>query len=365
MVLAVRWIAGLTALIVLIQAMLIGQSLFLADPGKQVLHGWLGNVSYLAAIVLFVNAVKGISALQALYPEIQFVHCNDRGALLAGELADADIYMGWLNRELFLAAPRLKWIQSPSSGVNYYLDVPEIVTGEVLLTSASGTHAAGVADSTVGMILAITRGLQAAAVDQANKVWNPGAIRPKLKELTGSTVGIIGLGAIGRAFAQRIKAFDTRVIAVDLNPNAASPHVDRVQGLDKLDDLLAESDYVVVLVPYTAQTSNMIGAAQLAKMKPDALLVPMSRGGIVDQNALIAALKAGTIGGVSSDVFCPEPLPADSELWTLPNSFIAPHIAGGTQFEGKYVLEIFTENLGRLLRNQLPLRNQVNKQAGF
>lgn len=308
---------------------------------------------------------KGIPALQAQYPDITFVHCPDRGEKLAGELTDADIYMGWINRELFLGAPKLKWIQSPSSGVNYYLDIPEIVDGDVLLTSASGTHAAGVADSTVGMILAITRGIRPAIIDQVSKTWNPVAIRPTLIELTGSTVGIVGLGQIGRAFAQRIKAFDTRVIAVDLNPNATSPHVDQVQGLDKLDDLMAESDIVVVLVPFTAQTQNMIGAAQLAKMKPHALLVPMSRGGIVQQDALVDALKAGQLGGAALDVFSPEPLPQDSELWTLPNVLVAPHIAGGTQLEGQKILEIFTENLERFRNNQTPLRNQVNKQAGF
>ncbi len=308
---------------------------------------------------------KGIPALQSAYPDITFIHCPDRGEQLAKELADADIYMGWLNRDLFLAAPNLKWIQSPSSGVNYYLDIPELVEGDVLLTSASGTHAAGVADSTMAMILAITRGIFPSVRDQANKVWNPGPIRATLMELTGSTVGIVGLGAIGRAFAQRVKAFDTRVIAVDLNPFAMSPHVDRVQGLDKLDDLLAESDFVVILVPFTAQTEKMIGAAQLAKMKPSALLVPMSRGGIVDQDALIAALKNKQIAGAALDVFSPEPLPVDSELWTLPNVLIAPHIAGGTQLEGKYILEIFSENLGRILRNESPLRNLVNKQAGF
>jgi phosphoglycerate dehydrogenase-like enzyme len=197
----------------------------------------------------------GIPSLQAQYPEINFVFCPDRGERLAGELADADIYMGWLNRELFLGAPKLQWIQSPSSGVNYYLDIPELVASEVLLTSASGTHGACVADSAMAMILAVTRGIVPSVLDQAKRVWNPAAIRPTLKELTGSTVGIIGLGAIGRAFAQRAKAFDTRVIAVDLNPNARSPHVDQVQGLEKLDDLLAESDYVVVLVPYTKTTT--------------------------------------------------------------------------------------------------------------
>lgn len=308
---------------------------------------------------------KGIPALQAQYPEIRFVHCPDRGETLASELTDADIYMGWLSRDHFLTAPKLRWIQSPSSGVNYYLDIPELVVGEVLLTSASGTHAAAVADSTMGMILALTRGIFPAVVDQVKKVWNPGPIRAKLSELTGSTVGIVGLGAIGRAFAQRVKAFDTRVIAVDLNPNAYSPHVDQVQGLDQLDDLMAESDFVVVLVPYTAQTHHMIGAAQLAKMKPTALLVPMSRGGIVDQDALVDALKQGQLAGAAMDVFHPEPLPVDSELWTLPNVLVAPHIAGGTQLEGRYILDIFTENLARFLRNELPLRNQVNKQAGF
>ena len=308
---------------------------------------------------------KGIPALQAQYPDIQFVHCNDRGAELARELADTDIYMGWLSRELYLAAPKLKWIQSPSSGVNMYLDIPEIAAGEVLLTSASGTHGAAVAESAMAMILAITRGIRPAILDQANKVWNPGNIRPKMVELTGSTMGIIGLGAIGRALAQRAKAFDMRVVAVDLNPAVTSPHVDQVWGLDELDNLLAEADYVVILVPFTPYTDGMFGAEQLAKMKPSALLVPMSRGGIVDQEALVNALKSGQIAGAALDVFRPEPLPQDSELWTLPNVLVAPHIAGGTQYEGKYVLEIFTENLGRFLRDERPFRNHVNKQAGF
>lgn len=308
---------------------------------------------------------KGLEALQAQYPDVQFVYCTDRGEELKREIADADCYMGWLNREVFQAATKLKWIQSPSSGVNFYLDIPEVVSSDVVLTSASGTHAAAVADSAMAMILAFTRGIRPAIIDQSNGVWNPAPIRRTLIELTGTTVGIIGLGQIGRAFAQRVKAFDTRVIAVDLNPNATSPHVDQVQGLDKLDDLLAESDFVVVLVPYTGQTKNMIGAAQLAKMKPTALLVPMSRGGIVDQDALIAALKSGQIAGAAMDVFTVEPLPADSELWTLPNVLVAAHIAGGTQYEGKYVLDIFTENMGRFVRGERPLRNQVDKVAGF
>lgn len=308
---------------------------------------------------------KGIPALQAQFPEHTFELCPDRGPQLLKDIADADIYVGWLNREVYLAGKKLQWIQSPSSGVNMFLDIPELRDGSVLLTSASGTHAGAVADSTMAMILAVTRGVAQAARDQVTKSWNPGPIRAKVVELTGLTMGIIGLGAIGRATAKRAKAFDMRVIAVDLNPNQHSPYVDEIWGLDQLDRLMGESDFVVVLVPFTAQTENMIGADQIAKMKPNALLVGMSRGGIIDQDALIEALKAGKIGGAALDVCKPEPLPADNPLWDAPNLLLAAHIAGGTQYEGKYILEIFTENLSRFLSDQRPLRNQVDKQAGF
>jgi phosphoglycerate dehydrogenase-like enzyme len=308
---------------------------------------------------------KGIPALQAQFPEHTFQHCNDRGAQLLKDIEDADIYVGWLNRDIYLAAKKLQWIQSPSSGVNMFLDIPELREGSVVLTSASGTHAAAVADSTMAMILAVTRGIFPAVRDQMTKTWNPAPIRAKMVELTGQTMGIIGLGAIGRATAKRAKAFDMRVIAVDLNPNQHSPYVDEIWGLDHLDHLMAESDYVVVLVPYTAQTDNMIGAEQIGKMKPSALMVGMSRGGIVDQDALLDALKAGKISGAALDVFKPEPLPADNPLWEQPNVLVAAHLAGGTQYEGKYILEILTENMGRFLAGQRPLRNQVDKQAGF
>jgi phosphoglycerate dehydrogenase-like enzyme len=308
---------------------------------------------------------KAIPALQAQYPEHTFALCPDRGPQLLQDIADADIYVGWLSREIFNAGKKLQWVQSPSSGVNMFLDIPELRDGPVLLTSASGTHAGGVADSTLAMILAVTRGIVPSVRDQMSKTWNPAEIRKGLVELTDSTMGIIGLGAIGRATAKRAKGFDMRVIAVDLNPNQQSPYVDEVWGLDQLNRLLAEADYVVVLVPYTAQTDNMIGAEQIAQMKPGALLVGMSRGGIIDQEAMIEALKAGKIAGAVLDVFKPEPLPADHALWDLPNVLIAPHIAGGTQFEGKHVLDIFTENLARFFAGQRPLRNQVDKQAGF
>lgn len=325
-------------------------------------------------ILIGVNPMgleKSIPALQAQYPSFEIAYCPDRGETLTQMIADTDIYMGWLDRNAFLAARQLKWIQSPSSGVNMFLDIPELAAGnatdlkEVLLTSASGTHAAAVAESAMAMILAETRGIRPAILDQASKAWNAPTIRAKMVELTGSTMLIVGLGAIGRALAQRAKGFDMRVIAVDLNPAATSPHVDAVYPLHQMGDVMGQADYVVVLVPFTPQTENMFGAAEIAKMKSNALLVGMSRGGIINQDALVAALKAGTLAGALLDVFKPEPLPAESELWTLPNVLVAPHIAGGTQYEGKYIMDIFNENLTRFLAGQRPLRNEVDKVAGF
>jgi phosphoglycerate dehydrogenase-like enzyme len=217
----------------------------------------------------------------------------------------------------------------------------------------------------MAMILAFTRGIRQAVLHQYEGVWRPGEIRPNMVELTGSTMGIIGCGAIGRALAQRAKGFDMRVIAVDLSPANKPATVDELWGLDRLDDLLRASDYVVVMVPYTAQTAHMIGARELGLMRPTAMLVVMSRGGIVDQDALVSALQAKRIAAAALDVFQPEPLPADHPLWKLDNALVAAHIAGGTQHEAKYIIEIFKENLDRLLKDKLPLRNQVNKQLGF
>lgn len=298
------------------------------------------------------------------FADVEFVYCDDRTAL-TDAIADADVFIGGLGRELFLAGKNLKWIQSSSSGTNYFMDIQEVVDSDVLVTSASGTHAACLSESVMAMILAFTRGILSCAECQPQKVWNNREIRCDLVELTGSTMGIIGFGATGRAVAKRAHAFDMRIIAVDLYPNNKPDYVSELWGLDRLDDLLKESDYTVVMTPYTPQTHGMIGAEQIAMMKPGAMLVGISRGRIIDQKALAKALREGHLVAAALDVFDPEPLPADSELWDLENLLIMPHVAGGTQLEGKYIMDIFRENLGRFLKGDLPLRNQVDKQLGF
>jgi phosphoglycerate dehydrogenase-like enzyme len=308
---------------------------------------------------------SGIPALQKAYPEAEWASYTDRGPGLADAIVDADIYMGWLNRDIFLAAKQLKWIQSPSSGINYYLDIPELVASDVLLTSARGTHGACLAESALGMILAFTRGIRDCVMHQQKHEWAARQMRPKLVELTNSTLGIIGLGTVGRALAKRAAVFDMRIIAVDLFPADKPDHVSALWGLDRLGDLLREADYVVVTVPATPQTDGMLGARELALMKSSAMLVGISRGGIIDQEALAQALREKRVAAAALDVTKPEPLPADSELWDLDNLLIMPHIAGGTQFEAQHILDIFGENLGRFMRGELPLRNQIDKQRGF
>jgi phosphoglycerate dehydrogenase-like enzyme len=307
---------------------------------------------------------KAIPDLERAFPGTTFVHCPQREELPQW-IADTDVYFGWLNRDIFLAAKKLQWIQSPSTGIDYYLAIPELIQSDVLLTSARGTHGACLAESVLGMILAFTRGIREAVRHQPQHAWAIREIRPRMVELTGSTMGIVGLGTVGRELARRAQAFDLRILAVDLLPTDRPDYVHELWGLDRLDDLLRASDYVVVTVPRTPRTRGMIGAAQLALMKPGAMLVGISRGGIIDQGALAQALREGRLAAAALDVFEPEPLPPESDLWALENLLITPHIAGGTQFESQRVLEIFFENLGRFLRGDRPLHNQIDKQQGF
>lgn len=305
-----------------------------------------------------------ITDLADLYPEVRFAFCPNREDL-SRQIADIEVYFGWLSREEFLAARKLRWIQSPSSGVDRFLAIPELREGEVILTSARGTHGACLAEHALAMILAFTRGIRDFVVQQQRHHWANRELRPAVVELTGGTLGIIGFGTVGRALAKRAQAFDMRIIAVDMFPGEKLDYVERVDGLEGLDALLRESDYVVVTVPYTAETKGMLGVDRMAMLKPSAILVGISRGGIIDEAALARALREGRLAGAALDVFEQEPLLEDSPLWDIGNLLITPHVAGGSQFEAKIIQEIFAENLGRYLRGEFPLRNQVDKTRGF
>ncbi|MHB9033280.1 MAG: D-2-hydroxyacid dehydrogenase [Anaerolineae bacterium] len=305
-----------------------------------------------------------VPQLRKAYPQLCVVEAYDQ-ASYKRELQDADILWGWCNRDEFLAARKLRWIQAPSTGVNGYMAIPEFIASDVLLTNASGTHGPSLAEQTMAMILFFTRGLGKSYRRQQEHSWASAELRNTLLELTGATLGIIGFGVIGRAIAKRAAAFDMRIIAVDLFPHDKPDYVERLDGQAGLSALLAESDYCVVTVPYTHDTVGLIGAAEIAQMSNGAFLAGVSRGGIIDERALADALRSGKLAGAALDVCASEPLPPESELWDLPNLQITPHTAGGSQFELERLYDVMRRNLDKFLKGDFPLVNQIDKQRGF
>jgi phosphoglycerate dehydrogenase-like enzyme len=307
---------------------------------------------------------KALPDLQKEFPEVQFESSMTAPDITVA-IANADAYVGMLTRDLFLAAKKLKWIQASSTGVDFYTSIPELVAGDVRLTNARGVHTSCVAESAMAMILAITRGVAGSVKAQQKHRWAFSELRGEMVELTGSTFGLIGLGAIGRAIAKRAHAFDARVVAVDLASLDKPPYVAELWGTEHLDELLRISDYVIVTVPKTPQTVGMIGTKQIALMKTSAMLVAISRGGIIDETALVPALRDKRIAWAALDVVNSEPLTEDSGLWDLDNLLLCPHIAGSTQYADQYLLAIFRENLDRFVHGRFPLLNEVDKQAGY
>lgn len=300
------------------------------------------------------------------FPKIQTVIAADN--TIAQAIADAEIALTpSIRPEQFLAAKKLRWIHSPSAAVHQFM-FPELVNSDVILTNGRDVHGPVVAEHVIALIFALAKNIPAAVRFQQQRIWGqeiawgPGH-RPR--ELAGATLGQVGLGSIGRAVAEHASALGMQVIAARQHPAGTKPEsVHEVLPSSRLDELLARSDYVVLAAPVTQSTQKMIGAPQLAKMKPDAYLINVGRGALVDEPALIDALREHKIGGAALDVFEKEPLPSDSPLWALENLLITPHTAGMTEklWERQYTL--FAENLRRYLSHQLLLA-LVNKQSGY
>ena len=283
-------------------------------------------------------------------------------------LADVEILFGISIRpEQFIAAKKLRWIHSQAAAVHQFM-FPELVNSDVILTNARDVHGPVVAEQVIAMMFALAKRIPAAVRFQQKHEWGQDAFssgRSHSRELAGATLGLVGLGSIGRNVAKHASALGMRVIAVREHPEKEKPqHVDEVLPTSKLQELLAQSDYVVLSAPVTAQTTGMIGARQLAAMKPDAFLLNVGRGPLIDEAALVEVLRQHKIGGAALDVFDQEPLPPDSPLWGLEDLLITPHTGGISQkmWERHYVL--FSENLRRYLSGK-PLLGLVDKRSGY
>jgi phosphoglycerate dehydrogenase-like enzyme len=282
----------------------------------------------------------------------------------------AEIYFGLgLPHAVLLAAlegdSRLRWIHSGAAGVASLLH-PELVESDIVLTNSAGVHAQPIAETVIGMMLYFARGFDHALRAQTRAVWDPEPFERTdsgVRELSGATLGIVGYGGIGRAVAERARALGMRVIAAKRRP-AADYAVEILSGDGALERLLEQSDIVVLSLPSTPMTRGMIGARELAGMKPGAVLINVARGDIVDEAALLDSLTSGLLRGAGLDVFTREPLPADSPLWRMPNVLITPHVSATSPNFWERESELILDNLERYLAGR-DLRNVVDTAAGY
>lgn len=265
--------------------------------------------------------------LQQRWPEMRVVHLPAFDEL-AAEIADADIFVGpSLRPEQFRLAKKLKWIHATTAGVGQ-LAYPEIVNSGIVVTNASGVFSVPMAEHTIGLILALARNFPDTVRQQDEKVWSQQLLWDKpqhLTEVNGTTLVIVGYGSIGREIAKRARALEMRVIGVTRSGQGDLTDVERIVAMEKLDEVLAAADYVVLSIPETPQTRHLMNAERFARMKRGVRIINLGRGSAIDDAALVRALENGQVGGAAVDVADVEPLPAVSPLWTAPNLFVTPH----------------------------------------
>jgi phosphoglycerate dehydrogenase-like enzyme len=280
-------------------------------------------------------------------------------ATLGAHLGDADALIAFkVPLEALDRARQLRWIQLTSAGAEQLLPARDRLD-HVVVTNTRGIHVDLMADYALATIVMLNMHFPRFFADQQARRWEQHFSVP----LAGKTLGVVGAGAIGTEIARRGAAFGMRVLAVKRTPGPVDG-ADEVVGADGLHGVLGRSDFVVLVVPQTPSTRGMIGEAALRAMKPTAYLVNIARGNVVDEPALVHALRKQWIAGAALDVFDEEPLPPDSPLWALPNALLTPHVAGEPADYARRVADVFVDNLTRLRRGE-PFRNVVDFERGY
>ncbi len=276
-------------------------------------------------------------------------------------MPEIDIIFGGMSREMFKRAERLKWVQTWGAGVDGMM-YPEFVHSEVILTSAKGTVGVHLSEHAMALLLGLTRGI-ARAIRTVD--WNERMpIRHASWELIDKTMGIVGLGGTGRHVARRARAFGMKILAVDAEEVDGPDCVHACWKMDRFCDLLSASDVVVICCPLTRETRGLFDRVAFGKMQNHALLINVTRGKIVDEDALLAALENGQIAGAGLDVTPQEPLPDDHPLWHMPNVIVTPHTAGGSPNRQDRIVTLFCENLRRFLKGENML-SVIDKKKGY
>ncbi len=296
---------------------------------------------------------------------------GDGGARASEEalaaVRDAHAYVGaGVPLAVLDAGPALRWIHSGSAGVSAAL-LAALAGRDVVFTNSAGTHAPPVAETAIAMILHFARGFDIAVRAQAAGRWDRARYDDAdgpVREVAGATVGVIGYGGIGSAVGRRAAALGARVLGLRRRGRDPAPEAEVLTGDDGLRRVLAESAYLVLAAPATEHTRAMIDAAALSAMRPDAVLVNVSRGPLVDEDALVDALQAGRLRGAGLDVFAAEPLPEDHPLWRLHNVLITPHVSAVTPRYWEREVDLIVDNMRRFDEGR-PLRNVVDREAGY
>ena len=283
------------------------------------------------------------------------------------DLKTADIHFGQIGPEAFAKAENLKWVQSVSAGVEHQV-YADFVKSEVMLTNAKGCYAPAIAEHTMGLLFSLTRQIGNQIRSMQTHHWNRQGAESQL-EMKNLTMGIVGFGGIGRQIARRARAMDMRIVAADIQGFYQEQIGDICDELfhvheGGLEKLLKQSDVVVSAAPHTPLTEGMFGKAQFAQMKPGAYFINVSRGKLMDTEALMAALESGHLAGAGLDVTNPEPLPEDHPLWDMKNVTITAHISGRSQHSWERLQSVFVENVRRYVYG-LEMMNLVDKQAGY
>jgi phosphoglycerate dehydrogenase-like enzyme len=312
-------------------------------------------------------------------------------------IADAEAFFGKLTPDLLASARHLRWVQAPTASLEHYM-FPALVEHPCVLTNMRGLYSDVIADHVFGYILCFARNFHVYIRNQLEARWAPVGGKPEEAapagagrtrgagqaeqqgfvtgpahvsavdrshmHLADATLGVVGLGQIGSEIARRGLAFGMRVLAVDPVQTMAPPGVAALWRLERLPDLLRESDFVVIAAPHTPETVKLFRRPQFRQMKPTAYLINIGRGAIVDLGDLVAALRAAEIGGAGLDVYETEPLPADHPLWGMPNVILTPHVAGNSPRIAERHLAVLLDNVRRFARGE-PLATPVDKRRWF
>jgi len=281
-------------------------------------------------------------------------------ARLASSLREAEvIYAIRVLPDLKARSPRLRWVHLVPHGIDHIRG--DILEGEVIITTGQGSHDIAVAEHVMALILMLAKRAPLLFEQQRHHRWE----RIYTMELAGRTLGLVGLGSIGRRVAGYAHAFGMRVIATKRTPSQDLPYgVEELVPVERLEYLLGQSDFVVLALPLTPSTRNFIGERELKAMKPTAYLINIARGGVVDEAALLRALREGWIAGAGLDVFQTEPLPPESPFWDMDNVILTPHIGGLSHRFVEHANRLFCENLRRYIRGE-PLLNILDLSRGY